>query len=126
MKVHMKIHSYIRSQYKCEECEFICERELTMEVHIGKYHDENFECGLCGFVANNEEQLSLHLVTCEIYTCDRCLIRYKTISELKAHYKTDLIKFKKLDKVLHAKVGRTSYSKVKEKTYFKEDFFSSK
>ena len=91
MKIHMKSHSYIKSEYKCEKCEFICERELTMEVHLGKYHDENFECGLCSFVANSQEKLNLHLVTCEIYICDRCHIRHKTISELKTHYKDDSI-----------------------------------
>ena len=129
MKIHIKTHSYIRPQFKCEECEFICERELTMEVHIGKVHDENFECGLCSFIANSEENLEMHLVTCEIYICDRCdkrelcERRFKTISELKTHYTSDKILFKEFDKVIHAKVGRICDSEVKETKYFKEDFF---
>ena len=36
MQKHLKTHSYKRAPYKCEECEFICEKELTIEVHIGK------------------------------------------------------------------------------------------
>ena len=49
LKVHMKTHSYIRSEFKCEECEYCSETKLTMEVHIGKQHDPKFECGLCGY-----------------------------------------------------------------------------
>ena len=123
MKTHMKTHSYIRSQFKCEECEYICEKQLTMEVHVGKYHDTNFECGLCGFAANSEENLSMHLVTCEIYTCNICEKRFNTISEIKSHYKNDKILIKQYDKVTHAKVGRNSDSVVKETKHFKEDFF---
>ena len=86
MKVHMKTHSYIRSEYKCEECEYCSETKLTMEVHIGKEHDPNFECVLCGYVANTLEYLDLHLFTCEIYICDYCCdVIVKTITELKAH-----------------------------------------
>ena len=86
-----------------------------------------FECCLCGFfLANSADNLSMHLVTCEVYICDRCNKRYKTISDLKAHYKTETIKFKKLDKVVHAKVGRTEDSEIKEGNYFKEDFCSTK
>ena len=124
MQRHLKTHSYKRAQFKCEECEFICERELTMEVHLGKFHDNNFECGLCGFLANSEDNLNMHLVTCEIYICDRCHKRFKTISELKSHYTSDKIVYEKFDKVLHAKVGRKEDSEVKENKYFKEDFFT--
>ena len=129
MKIHMKTHSYIRPHFKCEECDFICERELTMEVHIGKVHDESFECGLCSFTANSEENLAMHLITCEIYICagcdkrELCEKRFKTISELKTHYTSDKILFKEFDKVIHAKVGRIYDSEVKETKYFKEDFF---
>ena len=57
MKVHMKTHSYKRAEFKCEECEFCGESELTMEVHLGKNHGEIFECGMCGFVAKDLENL---------------------------------------------------------------------
>jgi len=56
MKIHMKTHSYIRPQYKCEECDFICERKINMEVHVGKSHDINFECGLCVFFSKQCRQ----------------------------------------------------------------------
>ena len=62
----------------------------------------------------------------EMSTNDRCTKRYKTISDLKAHYKTETIKFQKLDRVVHAKVGRTEDSEIKEGNYFKEDFCSTK
>ena len=94
-----------------------------MEVHLGKFHDNNFECGLCGFLANSEDNLNMHLVTCEIYICDRCHKRFKTISELKSHYTSDKIVYEKFDKVLHAKVGRKEDSEVKESKYYKINFF---
>ena len=43
MKKHMMTHSFKRANYKCIECEFVGETDLTMEVHIGKQHSENFE-----------------------------------------------------------------------------------
>ena len=61
---HMKTHSYKRAEFKCEECEFCGETELTMEIHLGKMPQENFECGLCGFEAIDLEKLELHLFTC--------------------------------------------------------------
>ena len=79
---------------------------------------------VCGFLANSEDNLNMLLVTCEIYICDRCHKRFKTISELKSHYTSDKIVYEKFDKVLHAKVGRKEDSEVKENKYCKEDFFT--
>ena len=39
----MKLHSYKKAAYKCEDCEFIGESPYTMDVHIGKLHSENKE-----------------------------------------------------------------------------------
>ena len=38
VKNHMKQHRYFMSNdnYKCEECEFWCPNEMTMEVHLGR------------------------------------------------------------------------------------------
>ena len=78
----------------------MCERTLTMEVYLGKNHYENF----ASFFANSQENLSIHLVTCEIYICDRFNKIFKTISELKAHYKDEQFRFEKFDKVLQHKL----------------------
>ena len=85
MKVHMKTHSYKRAEFKCEECEFCGESELTMEVHLGKNHGEIFECGLCGFVAKDLENLEMHLFTCEFFLCKECDKRFTNLSAIKEH-----------------------------------------
>ena len=41
MKRHMKRHSYKEAKFKCDDCDFVGESELTMEVHIGKHHSES-------------------------------------------------------------------------------------
>ena len=59
MKKHLITHWYKRAVYKCKECEFVGERNLTMEVHVGKTHSENFKCGLCEYRTENLENLEL-------------------------------------------------------------------
>ena len=43
LKIHMKLHSYKKAAYKCEDCEFIGESPYTMDVHSGKLYSENKE-----------------------------------------------------------------------------------
>ena len=81
----MKTHSFKRVEYKCEECDFGGENELTMEVHVGRKHCETFDFGLCDFVARNLESLDIHLNTYEIYECDPCYEKLKTLADLKKH-----------------------------------------
>ena len=53
---------------------------LNTEVYLGKL---KYECGqLCDFDAIN---LEIHLVTCEIYQCDNCKIKFKSIRDIKEH-----------------------------------------
>ena len=73
LKKHMKKHSFVWVQFKCADCEFVGECELTMEVHNRKYHSENFECGIC------------ILFTCEIYQCLKCDEVNRSLSILKKH-----------------------------------------
>ena len=40
LKQHMKIHSYKKVDYKCEECYFCGTNCMSMEVHLGKAHSE--------------------------------------------------------------------------------------
>ena len=66
-----------------------------MEVHIGKYHTDVFECGICDYIADTEENLDIHLFTCEIYECTGsygsfpkrpdCNLSGKDLSEMKRH-----------------------------------------
>ena len=56
-----------------------------MEVHLGKYHSENFECGLCNLETNDLETLETHLFTCELFICYRCDKRFKTLGDIKKH-----------------------------------------
>ena len=47
MKRNLKNHSYKEAKFKCEDCAFIGQRHESMDVHVGKYHTDNFECVLC-------------------------------------------------------------------------------
>ena len=42
MKRHIKNHSYICATYTCLDCNFICDNNSEMEVHIGKVHVDGF------------------------------------------------------------------------------------
>ena len=66
---------------------------------------------LCGFLTRTEEDLDLHLFTCEIYLCDDCSARLKTISDLK---KQKIIN-NRYYKIIHAKIGKNSVSEIKQK-----------
>ena len=85
LRKHMKRHSYKKAKFKCEDCEFVGECEATMEVHIGKDHSVNFECGICDLVVNTLENLEIHLFSCEVYQCDMCKSKFKSISQFKKH-----------------------------------------
>ena len=85
MKKRMKAHSYIHANYKCLECEFVCETKLTMEVHFGKKSSESFEYGIYNFVGENLEKLELHLFKYEIYSCAECEIECKRLNKMKKH-----------------------------------------
>ena len=55
MKRHLKSHSFKEANYTYEDCGFIGKHDLTMEVHLGKFHSEKIECGICGFEAKDME-----------------------------------------------------------------------
>ena len=57
MKRHMKDHSYICATYKYLDCNFICDNDSEMEVHIGKDHVDGFECYLFGLMEESSEKL---------------------------------------------------------------------
>ena len=120
MKQHIKTHSYKKCEYKCEECDFCGTNKITMEVHLGKMHSENFECGLCDNVVKDFESLELHLFTCEMFKC--CGEKFKCFSDLKSHIKNDH-KEDTFIQVQHAKLKRENKEEVSCKTLWKEDVF---
>ena len=116
MKKHMKRHSYKEARYKCDDCDFVGESELTMDVHIGKLHSEKYECGICDFQAKDQEKLEIHLVSCEMYECDGCHRKFKSIKEVKDH----IVEMKYENGwhyVAHLKLDRNNQCEVSRKKY---------
>ena len=112
MKIHLKTHSFKKLNFKCEDCDFFGPNETTMEVHYGKKHAGIPECGLCEFKAKSEENLETHLVTCEMYECKRCNLRFQTISTMQTHLKEEHKGHTQIVKILHAKIDRKNFETV--------------
>ena len=115
MKKHLLTHSYKEANYKCSDCDFVSEHLVSMEVHVGKYHSESYDCGLCSSEVGSLENLETHLRTCEIYQCDDCEIRMKSISEIKEHV-TEIHKRESLW-INHLKMDRNNFSEISDKSY---------
>ena len=124
MKNHMKSHSYKETNFKCEDCNFCGKNELSMEVHFGKNHSENFECGLCEYKAQDLEELELHLFTCEIYECYKCELRVKKLSDMKRHKDENHVNFGVW--ITHAKLDRKNKEIVKTSEEWSSDLFREK
>ena len=122
LKKHLLTHSYKEIKYKCEECEFTGQNEVTMEVHLGKNHSEKYECGLCDLEAGTLENLEIHLITCEVFQCDwnkeKCKQRFKTLPNMKKHFveehSKDCTEYGYLE---HLKLDRNNCNEVTEKAY---------
>ena len=124
MKFHVMNHSYKEVQFKCEECDFSGNNEISMEVHINKVHSEELECGMCEFEAKDLETLETHLVTCQIYECKHCAERWQSISDVKKHMAEE---HKGVGgqflKIIHAKLDISNSDEIKCKTYYSKDLF---
>ena len=60
MDLNLKRHLYKLPEelkYKCEDCDYWVPSFLTMQVHIGRWHSNNFDCGLCDYKAKTLEHL---------------------------------------------------------------------
>ena len=124
-KKHMRTHSYKEAKYKCEDCDFVGKSLETMEVHLGKFHADNFECGLCEQDFGNLENLTVHLQTCEIYRCKRCYKRETAIFNVKAHAvkkhygnaNTGIL-------IEHIKISRNDIDEVTSKEHWHHEYLS--
>ena len=123
MKEHLKYHSYKKSTYKCEDCDYCSENFLTMEVHVGKHHGGKTECGLCNFEAKDLEALNMHLSTCQIYVCDECYYRTIHIHEIKEHL--EKLHTSPHDSIIHGKVNLKNPEIIDDVLYTKHQLCSS-
>ena len=123
MKKHLKTHSYKQIEYRFEECDFLGATPLTMEVHLGKSHSDQFECGLCEYVANNLEALDTHIFTCEIYEWYYEEERFKSLRDLKTHFETEHPTKNTNYKFIHAKQDRENVEEILCKDHFSQDLF---
>ena len=121
MKRHMENHSYINAEYKCLECDFICDEYTEMEVHIRKEHSERFECYLCGLRGESLENLKTHSLTCEVYDCNQCEERTKTLESIKDHILKSHDKYPEYNKLIHLKLSTENLSEIKSKSYYVKD-----
>ena len=84
-----------------------------MDVHMGKEHSDILECGLCAFKPKDKEQLEIHLLTCEIYTCTLCDNNFVKLADLKNYVTTDH-EYNKYRNIIHAKQNRFNEEEIDE------------
>ena len=84
----METHSG-EKPYDCSECEFQCADEITlnehMKSHIGEKPSEVQKCSECTYEYPTYEELRTHLITHNIFACDKCKFRSNTKNGLKGH-----------------------------------------
>ena len=82
-----------------------------MDVHIGRYHTDQFECGICERQLGNYEDLETHLNTCEKYKCRWCWQQTSTLPLMKDHIRNEHDNSQQI-LVEHYKMSRNSSSEV--------------
>ena len=112
LEIHLKSHSIQKLTYKCEDCDYFAPNELSMEVHAGRLHSGIFECGICGFVGNDSEKLENHLLTCELYKCNKCDLTFKTLTTLKPHLDDKHPRNMKHTEISHIQMDRKNFDLV--------------
>ena len=122
LKRQLKVHSYKAINFKCKECEFFCNTELEMQVHIGKKHTDNFDCGICESEMKSMLKLRIHQTTCERYKCEHCDKKFASLSDIKAHIKSEGLISPCLE-IFHLKQNRTDSEVLDETSHFLKDLF---
>ena len=74
-----------------------------MKVNYRKTHGENISCGLCNHESIETENLETHLFTCEIYKCNSCSKKCKSLPQVKGHISEE---HKRNTVILHSKMNR--------------------
>ena len=105
----------------CQNCEFLAQDELSLEVHYERIHSGYYDCALCDYRAANEESLNTHLFTCETFTCENCepKVMVKTLPEMKAHLTSE---HTEKTNIIHLKLDRTNVDKVTHRTVSSDVF----
>ena len=103
----------------CDNCEFLTPDDLSLEVHYERKHSGYYDCAFCAFRAENEENLNIHLFTCETFTCEHCdpKVMVKTLPDMKAHLTTQ---HKEKTNIVHLKLDRSNVDKVSRRTVSSE------
>ena len=57
-----------------------------MDVHAAKLHGDKFECRLCEHKAKDNDDLEIHLSTCEFYKCEECSEKICQFTSIKEHF----------------------------------------
>ena len=89
-----------------------------MEVHIGKEHGE---CLLCGLIEESSEKLEIHQLTCEVYDCNQCDEKTKTLESMKKHIVESHEKYLDYNVLMHVKLSTEDFSEIKKKPYYYKD-----
>ena len=103
-------------------CNFSEYSEIGIEVHVGREHGDNFESGLCEYIAEDLENLHLHLLTCEVYKCNKCGNILKNLQDLKQHFFTEH-ENEKHKTTTHMKQSREDRHSYDTREYCFEDLF---
>ena len=116
---HLKEHTYKELKFKCEDCDFLVNDILSLDIHVGRKHSGNFECAICGFKAKSEDNLNIHLHTCETFSCDYCWdpkVTVNNLTDLVTHLKEKHPKHLKNTNITHTKMDRNDTDKVSQRT----------
>ena len=114
----------VEIEHKCEECNFVATDDFSLQLHNERKHTGFFECVFCEYTADDEQDLNMHLHTCETYTCEECEPKFlaKNIHDLKAHLIRKHDDKSKNTKIMHNKLDRTNIDKVSRRTLNSEYF----
>ena len=90
---------------KCQDCGFLANDDLSLEVHSARTYCGRFECALCGFAEKDEDNLNIHLKT---FTSSLCIPRIlvKNVPEVTTHLFTKHTKNSINITIIHIKMDR--------------------